>query len=197
VDAWDRRTVMLVTQGNDLRVRPESAAGQVDGFQVGLQQFARRGEPVGLGDDHLDAGAEGVPDGRRLPGGRPGGARSHHEPPGVTWAAPEADEGAAADAAPAEPAAVAATPEPPDVACIVAGVSAAEMPAAEVLAAGWAAPLGRVAATAPAATRPAAPAASAAARIRAWFFAFTGTVLLGCSRRKSGRAASGRPWNRL
>src|SRR5215468_8638409 len=108
----------MPVEGDDLRIRPEPAARQVDGGQIGLQHRARRVKPAGVGDDNLDAGAEGPPACRRLLGGRPGGAPGHHEPPDVAWVDPEREAAAGADVAPAEPfVVVVATAEPPDVVC--------------------------------------------------------------------------------
>ena len=136
----------------------------------------------------------------------------------MAWLTPEL--GAGADAEPGtELVRVVVTPEPPDVVCTTVDVvpAVAGVPDADVVVV-WVTP-GSVYATAPATTRPAAPAATVAARSRAFprrrattadsasrLLAFSSDAppwlplplpLLGFLCRKCGQRVSARPWNGL
>ena len=130
-------------QGDDLRVRPEPAARQVHGGEVGLQHPACRGELAGVGDDHLDPGAECLPAGRRLPDGCPAVPAVIRSRPRWRGWRRSSPAGAAADPVP-EDVAVLATADPPEVVCTVVLVPAAAGVPDAVAVVVWASPLGRV-----------------------------------------------------
>jgi len=80
---------------HQLGVGTEPAARPVHRVQVGFEQPAAPGQLGRVGDQQPDLGAQGQPvgggGGPWLPDAR--AWRAHHEPPEVTWAEPELDDG--------------------------------------------------------------------------------------------------------